>query len=160
MQFNTENPSISISTAPKKGFQADLYTSGCFLIYEGKTLLLKRTMTNKLHPETWSIPGGKKEQNESIREGLIREIFEETGISLEIDGPKEVAKLFIEENGVQFIFDMYFYELLEKPEVILSEREHSDWCWIEAEKAFSLSLIPGGVEAFETFLRWKIMNDT
>jgi 8-oxo-dGTP diphosphatase len=39
----------------------------------------------------WSIPGGKLEWGESVREGLLREVREETGLSVQITGLIDVV---------------------------------------------------------------------
>jgi len=46
----------------------------------GKILLHRRSDSN-----TWSIPGGAMEIGESIRETIIREVEEETGLKVEIE---------------------------------------------------------------------------
>ena len=39
----------------------------------------------------WSIPGGKLEWGESVRDGLLREVREETGLTVEIAGLIDVV---------------------------------------------------------------------
>ena len=58
--------------------------------HNGKLLLCK----NKNLPDYWCLPGGGLEQGEELKAGLVREIFEETGIR------PEVGKLlFIQQIG-------------------------------------------------------------
>ena len=53
----------------------------CALIIEdGKTLAVSR----KDNPNDFGLPGGKVDDNESLEEALIREVFEETGYVIEI----------------------------------------------------------------------------
>jgi 8-oxo-dGTP diphosphatase len=39
----------------------------------------------------WSIPGGKLEWGESLREAAVREVLEETGLGVEIEGLVDVV---------------------------------------------------------------------
>ena len=64
----------------RKTFQESLpqkrISSGCLFFDERGRLLI----VNPTYKETWEIPGGVVEKNESPREAVIREVFEETGI--------------------------------------------------------------------------------
>lgn len=50
------------------------------LIIDGKILIVKQTLLNR----DWSLPGGRLQRGETISEGVVREIWEETGITTEI----------------------------------------------------------------------------
>lgn len=51
------------------------------LIEDGKILLVKQKVSQN---RTWSLPGGRVEQGETLEEGVIRELFEETGLNVKI----------------------------------------------------------------------------
>lgn len=51
------------------------------LIENGKILLVKQKVTEK---RNWSLPGGKLERGETLEEGIIREMKEETGLDVGI----------------------------------------------------------------------------
>ncbi len=51
---------------------------------EGRILLLKRSDAARLYPGRWDVPGGKVDPGESFSEALIREVAEETGLSVEL----------------------------------------------------------------------------
>lgn len=51
------------------------------LIEDNKILLVKPKVSDK---RNWSLPGGKLEQGETIEQGIIREMKEETGLDVEI----------------------------------------------------------------------------
>ncbi len=57
-------------TLPKKRISA-----GCLFFDEHNRLLV----VNPTYKETWEIPGGVVEQNESPRDAVIREVSEELG---------------------------------------------------------------------------------
>lgn len=51
------------------------------LVEDEKILLVKQKVSDK---RNWSLPGGKLEQGETIEQGIIREMKEETGLDVEI----------------------------------------------------------------------------
>ena len=48
-------------------------------------LLTRRTSRLKAFPNAWVMPGGHIEIGESLEEGVIREILEETGIDIKTE---------------------------------------------------------------------------
>ncbi len=54
----------------------------CFLTYGDDVLLLKRAMTKRVFPGLYNGVGGHIEQDEDPLTGAIREIREETGLSV------------------------------------------------------------------------------
>ncbi|MDO4740822.1 MAG: NUDIX hydrolase [Eubacteriales bacterium] len=52
------------------------------LIEDGKILLVQQKLSEK---RNWSLPGGKLECGETLEQGLVREMKEETGLDVEID---------------------------------------------------------------------------
>lgn len=51
------------------------------IIEDGKILLLDQNVNEH---RSWSLPGGKLEENETIEEGLARELLEETGLIIKV----------------------------------------------------------------------------
>ena len=52
------------------------------LIENNEILLVKQKLSDK---RNWSLPGGKLERGETIEQGIIREMKEETGLDTEVD---------------------------------------------------------------------------
>src|SRR3990172_893193 len=52
------------------------------LIEDGKILLVEQSVTQSRH---WSLPGGALEYGETLEQGLIREMKEETGLDVSVD---------------------------------------------------------------------------
>lgn len=51
------------------------------LIEDSKILLIKQ----KLSSRNWSLPGGRLEKGELLEEGVIREVYEETGLETKVE---------------------------------------------------------------------------
>jgi 8-oxo-dGTP pyrophosphatase MutT (NUDIX family) len=85
-------------TLPKKRISA-----GCLFFDEKGRLLV----VNPTYKKTWEIPGGVVEQNESPRETVVREVYEELGLFCK---PQRLLCVdFSDENkkrteSLQFIF--------------------------------------------------------
>jgi len=62
---------------------------GAVIVSGGRVLLVRRD-TEPLRGE-WSVPGGMLELGEKLREGVKREVFEETGLQVD---PGEVLEVF------------------------------------------------------------------
>jgi 8-oxo-dGTP diphosphatase len=105
----------------------------------GKLFLAKRAKGKSL-ADYWELPGGKIKQGESPSEALLREIFEELGIEIDI-----VEKLpsSIADHGPMKIELMPFKGKKKNGELVL--REHQDSIWVKPTDAQSLKLAPADV---------------
>ena len=58
------------------------------IVYDrtGRCLALRRDPRSNLYPGQWDLPGGKVDDGESFDAALQREVFEETGLRLELMG--------------------------------------------------------------------------
>lgn len=62
---------------------------GAVVVHEGRALVVRRA-TEPLKGE-WSVPGGMLELGEKLKDGVVREVLEETGLIVE---PIEVLDVF------------------------------------------------------------------
>lgn len=77
----------------------------CYIVYEGEVLLLKRA--NPPHQGLWSPPGGKMEFGESPSDCCIREIQEETGIT--IVAPELRAMQTVVDIAIPIHWQLFIY---------------------------------------------------
>jgi len=76
---------------------------------DGKILLLKRSK-GKFNPKKWDLPGGTLEKGETLKEALLREIEEETGLEVEMgeiigtaEFSKESKNFDEEKRGLRYL---------------------------------------------------------
>lgn len=67
------------TTLPKPPLQPTVGV-GVVIVRKGQVLLIKRGKQPRLGE--WSIPGGRQEMGETVRETAVREVLEETGVTI------------------------------------------------------------------------------
>ncbi len=122
-------------------FNKQIEVVGCFLVRNGKILLLKRSPT-KSHPGTWGVPAGKVEPGENTVDTAVREICEESGINLKKDLLKHYKSIFVRYQDFDFIYHIFSVELESDQKVVINEAEHVDFKWLLPLDALRLNLIP------------------
>ncbi len=68
------------------------------VVWSGDSVLLVRR-AHAPRKGQWSIPGGMQEVGETTKQAGIREVFEETGIEIAIDGLVDVIDLILPDDG-------------------------------------------------------------
>ena len=75
---------------------------GAIVLEKGALLMVKRD--REPAKGQWSLPGGRVEVGETLREALVREVREETGIDVEIDGLIGVAERIVRDDDGEIAF--------------------------------------------------------
>jgi 8-oxo-dGTP diphosphatase len=102
------------------------------VVHEGKVLLLRESSQYEEGTEVgkWDVPGGRIKPDETVREGLLREINEESGLSVT---PGEVLGVFDGfpkiKGEVCHIVRVYFLCRAVSEEVTLSS-DHDAYEWV------------------------------
>jgi len=94
---------------------------------DGEILLLRRSSNDDVEPLKWSLPGGKVDKGENIREAAIRELFEETGIVVVV--AMYVTSVKNDDDSISSYFSVH---LDKNSNVVLSE-EHEDYKWVNPD---------------------------
>lgn len=113
--------------------------TNCVLVKDGKVLLLQKPRRN-----WWSAPGGKMEQGESIKDSVIREFREETGIYLANPKIKGIFT-FIIKGGNEVVKEWMMFTFLAEQfsgENVL-ETEEGKLAWHAIEDIHQLPMAPG-----------------
>ena len=107
----------------------------------GKYLLLHRTETDKKYPDQWCCPGGHVEAHETMIEGAIRELREETQLECL---PKflKLIKVYNDPNELVHIY----CTIKTRGNVALKDGEHDEFVWLEPSALRYYDTVPYCVE--------------
>ena len=131
---------------------------GVILIREGKILLGMR------HPDpdkagsafkisgAWCLPGGKLEFGETLEEGAIREVNEETGIT--IKNPKVISIHNCKNEHAHFVTAGIISEEWEGEAQVMEPDEIIEWKWFDIDDLPHPRYFPS-FEVIENYLQGK-----
>ncbi len=122
----------------------------CYLHYQDKILLLHR-QDSKAEGNRWGIPGGKLDEKEPLIDAIVREVYEETGFSLDKDKIHYIGKLYIKIPNFDFVYHMVDYlEEIHHPESVkINFNEHKGFTWVTPRDALKMDLITDEDTCFE-----------
>lgn len=78
----------------------------------------------------WSMPGGGLHKGEVPLVGLIREVREETGITLKPSQLKPAFSAIHRDRGLSFGYECYVCQIDQKPTVNRRKTEISEYAWL------------------------------
>jgi mutator protein MutT len=114
---------------------------GAVIICNGKILLEKRK--NEPGKGKWSLPGGKVELGESVKQTVIREVKEETGLKVEKPEHIDVVDNIIrDESGrvkYHFVIIDYFMKLKGGTLKAASDAEELKWVPLSDVEKYDLT---------------------
>ena len=125
-----------------------------FITYQNKVLILKES--NKYQEGTnagrYDVVGGRVKPGERFNEGLIREIKEETCLTIKLGKPFFVNEWrpIVKDEQWQVVGTFFECEA-ETDQVILSE-DHEEYAWIEPKNFQNYNLFPNLIPAFKAYL--------
>jgi 8-oxo-dGTP diphosphatase len=96
---------------------------------DGRVLLIRRSPRSGVDPGAWDLPGGKMDYGERLVDTLVREIREETGLTVTAARPFHVSHFVKEPFWVTCVT---FVCTLVEGDVRLSG-EHVDHAWVSFE---------------------------
>lgn len=117
---------------------------------DGRILVLKRSDGDDHRPGVWETVGGGMDREETPQEALLREILEETGLTVDVGTPFNVFT-FKKDTG-EFKVGITFLCKLVSEEVILSH-EHSDFRWIDPGEFVEMESVPSLHEEIARYAR-------
>ena len=104
------------------------------IIKDNKYLILFRSEHKQFSKLLWDFPGGKLDPGETLKEGVIRELKEET--NLDINPVKIIKESDYSEGTNKYHFNFWSVEVL-SGELKLSY-EHTDFKWATEEEILAL----------------------
>jgi 8-oxo-dGTP pyrophosphatase MutT (NUDIX family) len=108
---------------------------------EGRALVLQRSKNEDILPGMWELPSGKKEPLERWDEALVREMKEETGLTVEPLMPIDVFDYVVEKTDETRDTTQISFLVTKKDEsdVVLSD-EHDGFGWVSPEDLDKLEM--------------------
>lgn len=119
---------------------------------KGEFLLLRRSENSRTNPGKWDLPGGKVNLKETLKEAVVREVLEETGISI---FPGEIAGEVTFELPKKRVIAIVFNGGYVMSEVKLSS-EHIEYAWTSLESILRMETLPAYFKDF--FRRFALEN--
>ena len=113
---------------------------GCCVYCNGEVLLLLR-QDHKSAGNKWGEPAGKVEKGEDKFDAIVRELFEETGISKNINELKFRGTYFFTGPNGDLTYHSFIIKLDKKPEIKINNAEHKKFLWATIEEALKLDLV-------------------
>jgi 8-oxo-dGTP diphosphatase len=105
---------------------------------QGRCLLLRRSPACRNNAGLWELPGGKLEAGERPDEGLVREIQEETGLSVTVAKVAGAAESELPDRKVAYLF----FEALANEENVRLSDEHDAYEWVTPGRLADKELCP------------------
>ena len=105
-----------------------------------RLLLLQRSGTKAYMPGKWDIPGGSLEAGESPVATILREVKEETGITIRVKRIRYAYSNLAEmplRQTIQVVYDAEYIS----GDITLNPQEHQDFKWVSMEELQQYDLI-------------------
>ncbi len=124
-------------------------------------VLLARRANPPLQGE-WSLPGGALEVGEKLRDGLVREVLEETGLQVEVGPVLDVIdSIFPDGEGrTQYHYVLIDYLCRPRGGTALASSDASELRWARPEELESFGLRPITLEVIRKALAMEMNNPT
>lgn len=134
----------------KTNFSSTVSVSACYCRWQDKLLFLKRAVGIS-QENTWTVPAGKLEMNESPVAAAIRELHEETGLVCSENNLSFIKTIHIRAPITDYTFHMFFYNLLHLPTICLNASEHQDFAWLTLNAIKDYPIISGELEVLQYY---------
>lgn len=122
---------------------APLCAVGAIVLEKGELLLVRRD--REPAKGEWSLPGGRVEWGESLQEAIAREVREETGIEIEVEGLAGIAERIVpdDEGTVRFHYVILDYWAKPKTHDCKPGDDVSEARWVSVSELIEYPLTAG-----------------
>jgi 8-oxo-dGTP diphosphatase len=132
-----------------------LVGAGAVVHRGGKVLLVRRN--NPPNEGKWALPGGLVELAETTQDAAVREVFEETGVKVKIEGLLDVQTDLHFDGSSRLEYHYVLVDYLAKPVGgrLRINPESSASGWFAAPQVRSLDMSEGTRAVLGTFFRQR-----
>ncbi|MEM0204873.1 MAG: NUDIX hydrolase [Nitrososphaerota archaeon] len=113
---------------------------GALILQDHNILLVKRK--NEPGKGRWSIPGGSVELGESLKDAVVREVYEETGLLVEVSELLDIIEVIRRDSAGNIIFHYVILDYLAKPisGTLRAASDASDVIWVSVDEAMNMEI--------------------
>lgn len=86
---------------------------GAIVLEKGELLLVRRD--TEPAKGLWTLPGGRLEWGESLREAAVREVREETGIDVDLEAVAGIAERIVPDDGGEVVYHYVIVDFWARP---------------------------------------------
>ncbi len=135
-------PKSKTKKGPQK-FQHTRVACYCLIFDSEKRILLCRLNIGEQSEGSWTLPGGGIDFGEIPQEAAIREVYEETGLNVEIDRIVDAhSELFVHPEREMHAVRMVFLANVTSGEIRFEENGSTDRCqFVTLEEAESMQCV-------------------
>lgn len=116
---------------------------GAIVLDRGELLLVKRD--REPARGEWSLPGGKVDWGESVREAVVREVREEAAIDIDVEALAGIAERIIPDDAGEVIWHYVILDFWAKPrgQQVRAGGDVSEVRWVRVEELAEMRLVAG-----------------
>jgi 8-oxo-dGTP diphosphatase len=128
-----------------------------FIVHDGKVLLLRESgkYVDGSNVGKYDVVGGRVEPGQRFDESLLREIKEETGLSVRVGRPFFVNEWRPVVRGEQWQIIGTFFECFADSDQVTLSTDHDEYAWIDPKDFKNFNIIENLTLAFESYLELK-----
>ena len=109
----------------------------------GQVLLLKRSEVDAWMPGKWSLPGGGKREEETLLQGAVREIKEETGLEVMPEDLQFLEDISKKQNHA-------FFLARKALGTVKLDSENSEYVWTDVSKLIPKDCVPDLIQVLSS----------
>ncbi len=128
-----------------------------FIVHNGKILLVRESKkySEGTQSGNYDVPGGRIKPGERFDDSLVREIKEETGLSVRIGAPFAVSEWRPVVKGENWQIVGIFFECFSDSDKVILSEDHDEFLWINPADYLKYNNIKTNLPAFEAYLNIK-----
>ncbi|GAC1417928.1 MAG: NUDIX domain-containing protein [Actinomycetota bacterium] len=118
-------------------------TAAAVVLHDGKLLMAKRA--REPGRGLWTLPGGRVESGETLREAVIREVREETAIEIEPDGLIGIVERIVRADDGSVEFHYIICDFVATPRSFKEQAgdDASEVRWVPVGELSTMALTDG-----------------